>query len=44
MPIDYSKYHLKAWCQRCHLKHDLPQHIFNRKYGRETKRTNGKLF
>lgn len=25
---------LKALCQRCHLLHDLPQHIRNRKFGR----------
>ena len=29
---------LAALCQRCHLKHDLPQHIDNRKYGRKWKR------
>lgn len=29
---------LKALCQKCHLKHDLPQHIKNRKYGRNWKR------
>lgn len=28
---------LKAWCQRCHLKHDLKHHINNRKYGRNHK-------
>jgi 5-methylcytosine-specific restriction endonuclease McrA len=35
---------LKAMCQRCHLSHDIEYHIFNRKYGKETKRQNGKLF
>jgi hypothetical protein len=25
---------LKAYCQRCHLLHDLPQHVRNRHYGR----------
>lgn len=35
---------LKALCQRCHLWHDRHHHAFNRKYGRETKRANGKLF
>lgn len=29
---------LKALCQRCHLGHDLPHHITNRKYGRNWKR------
>jgi len=29
---------LAALCQRCHLKHDLPQHINNRKYGRNWKK------
>lgn len=35
---------LAAWCQRCHLGHDAKQHAFNRKYGRQTKYINGKLF
>ena len=35
---------LQALCQRCHLNHDRPQHIHNRKYGRETKRMNYSLF
>lgn len=35
---------LKALCQRCHLHHDLAHHVFNRKYGRDTKKLNGKLF
>jgi hypothetical protein len=35
---------LKALCQRCHLMHDINSHIYNRKYGTETKRVNGKLF
>lgn len=29
---------LKALCQKCHLAHDLPQHINNRKYGRKWKK------
>lgn len=29
---------LAALCQCCHLKHDLPHHIRNRKYGRHHKR------
>lgn len=28
---------LAAWCQRCHLKHDIKQHCANRKYGRNHK-------
>jgi hypothetical protein len=32
---DYTN--LAALCQRCHLKHDLQQHIANRKYGRKWK-------
>lgn len=35
---------LKALCQRCHLHYDIGHHIFNRKYGRDTKKLNGKLF
>lgn len=37
-------WNLRAWCQRCHLGHDRKTHIYNRKYGRETKYVNGKLF
>lgn len=29
---------LRHLCQRCHLAHDLQQHLNNRKYGREWKR------
>lgn len=29
---------LAALCQKCHLKHDLPHHIMNRKYGRNWKK------
>lgn len=25
---------LASLCQRCHLRHDIHQHVFNRKYGR----------
>ena len=32
---DYSN--LKALCQRCHLSHDINQHVANRKYGRNHK-------
>jgi len=28
---------LAALCQRCHLGHDLKQHVANRKYGRKHK-------
>lgn len=34
---------LAALCQRCHLKHDLPHHINNRKYGRNWKKNQTKL-
>lgn len=37
-------WNLKALCQRCHLNHDRKVHLFNRRYGRETKYVNGKLF
>lgn len=37
-------WNLAALCQRCHLNHDRCIHIYNRKYGRETKYQNGKLF
>jgi hypothetical protein len=29
---------LRALCQRCHLRHDIAQHVANRKYGRNWKR------
>ena len=35
---------LKALCQRCHLRYDLSHHIANRKYGRNHKENNLKLF
>jgi len=35
---------LKALCQRCHIKFDRPQHIYSRKYGKETQYLNLKLF
>lgn len=28
---------LAALCQRCHLKHDIKQHVDNRRYGRNWK-------
>lgn len=31
-------YNLAALCQRCHLRHDIKQHINNRKYGRHHNR------
>lgn len=40
-----NRFHnLAALCQRCHLNHDRHQHAFYRKYGRQTKYINGKLF
>lgn len=35
---------LAALCQKCHLKHDLPHHIENRKYGRNFRKNQNKLF
>ncbi len=35
---------LAALCQRCHLKHDRKQHADNRKYGRNWKKYQYKLF
>ncbi|HWK58717.1 MAG TPA: hypothetical protein VNQ80_15345 [Parapedobacter sp.] len=34
---------LRALCQACHLKYDLPRHIENRKYGRNWRRDQLKL-
>lgn len=35
---------LAALCQKCHLRYDLPHHINNRKYGRNFKINQTKLF
>jgi len=35
---------LAALCQRCHLKHDIHQHVNNRKYGRKWKRDQLEIF
>lgn len=35
---------LRHLCQRCHLNHDIGQHINNRKYGRNWKKNQTKLF
>jgi hypothetical protein len=35
---------LRHLCQRCHLQHDIKQHITNRKYGRYWKRNQLTLF
>jgi len=35
---------LAALCQRCHLRHDLKQHVQNRKYGRNWKKDQLNLF
>lgn len=37
-------WNLAALCQRCHLKHDMSQHNYARRYGRQTPYVNGKLF
>jgi 5-methylcytosine-specific restriction endonuclease McrA len=29
-----ARENLAALCQRCHLRHDIHQHIANRRYGR----------
>lgn len=34
---------LAALCQKCHLTHDIKQHILNRKYGRNWKKYQLKL-
>jgi 5-methylcytosine-specific restriction endonuclease McrA len=34
---DYRFSNLAALCQKCHLKHDIKQHISNRRYGRKHK-------
>ena len=34
---------LAALCQKCHLRHDINQHITNRRYGRNWKKNQLKL-
>lgn len=35
---NYNRFHnLAALCQKCHLGHDIHQHVANRKYGRKWK-------
>lgn len=42
---DNNKFdNLAALCQRCHLRHDLGQHIFSRKYGRNSLKFQLSLF
>lgn len=37
--IDNNRFsNLRAWCQRCHLKHDQHQHAMSRKYGKDWKK------
>lgn len=38
------KSNLAALCQRDHLAHDQSRHIYNRKYGRDTREQNYDLF
>lgn len=35
---------LRALCQKCHLQHDMPRHIENRKYGRNFRKDQLQLF
>ena len=35
---------LKALCQKCHLQLDMPRHVENRKYGRNFRKNQQKLF
>lgn len=48
--LDYDKSNwevsddrLRALCQACHLNHDRPRHIENRKYGRNWRENQTKL-
>jgi hypothetical protein len=35
---------LRAWCQKCHLGHDLSRHVENKKYGRNHRKNQHKLW
>lgn len=41
---NYPRNNLRHLCQRCHLAHDINQHVMNRKYGRNWKRDQLNLF
>jgi 5-methylcytosine-specific restriction endonuclease McrA len=41
---DVTDERLRAWCQRCHLNYDRWRHIENRRYGRNFRKTQYKLF
>lgn len=41
---DNRKKNLAALCQKCHLNHDRQYHIYNRKYGKDTRTENYNLF
>ena len=41
---DVKDERLAALCQKCHLGYDLSRHIENRKYGRNFRRNQYKLF
>lgn len=41
---DVTDDRLAALCQRCHLKHDMKNHVNNRKYGRHWKKQQTNLF
>lgn len=34
-PANNDRSNLAALCQRCHLRHDIRQHITSRRYGRD---------
>lgn len=42
--FDIKDDELRAWCQCCHLNYDMNHHIANRKYGRNHRKVNFKLF
>lgn len=42
--LDCRDENLKALCQKCHLGHDRPRHIANRRYGRRHMENNYNLF
>jgi len=42
--MDCRDENLAALCQRCHLAYDHKRHIWNRKYGRGTRKANYNLF
>ncbi len=43
-PTNNSEENLRAGCQRCHLRHDIPQHVATRKANRRKAKNTLEMF